>query len=322
MNIKDFAHIIADRPLQLINAPIKKSRWYNSLFVANDGEVYPNNKWYREHDERNFDIVVLGSSSAKWAFSFDNVPVKGMNWAQAPQTLVEDFNILRNFHSILRLGGYVIITIMPFTSLNKQTGVYDALKYLKISTHQPIEPYMIDQARRYFNYPIFMGRPAIKAGIRYILKQELAINKIGETATSNPMSPQQLENNAQNFIKGWKQQFDISDLEAPLTNQNIKERLFRIGLMQTIIDFCLERDYQPIYLIPPVTDHLSRLLTSRFENLYIYSFLKDVGRNIPLLDYSKNTELKDERLYFNSFFLNRNGRVQFTTRVLNDLHLL
>ena len=322
MTIKDFAYKIAYQSLQLLNAPIKKSRWYNSLFVANDGEIYPNNKWYREHDERNFDIVVLGSSSAKWAFSFDNIPIKGMNWAQAPQTLVEDFNILRNFHSILRQGGYVIITVMPFSCLNKQTNIYDALKYLKISTHQPIEPHMIDQARRYFNYPIFIGKPAIKAGIRYILKQESTIDLIGETTTSNPMSPQQLEHNAHCFIKGWKQQFGINDLEAPLTSQNMEGRLFRIELMQAIIDFCIERDYQPVYLIPPVSNYLSKYFTPHFKDLYIYSFLKDVGRDIPLLDYSKTSELKEEKYYFNSFFLNRNGREHFTKIVLNDLHII
>lgn len=33
-------------------------------------QVYPDNTWYRTHNERNFDVVVLGSSGAKWAFDF------------------------------------------------------------------------------------------------------------------------------------------------------------------------------------------------------------------------------------------------------------
>ena len=40
------------------------------------------------------------------------------------------------------------------------------------------------------------------------------------------------------------------------------------------------------------------------------------------LDYSKESDLQKDELYFNSFFLNTMGRKIFTKRVLDDLHLV
>lgn len=304
----------------LLSPLIKKTNWYKNFFVE---DIYPGNYWYREHDERNFDLVALGSSGAKWAYDFSEHNIKAMNWAQQPQTLVEDYNLLRNFHSILRKGGVVVITIMPFTSLNKQTGLRDALKYMHVHSHEPIQPYLYNEAKRIDFMPLLMGKPALKALIKYLLgKDEPLRSNEKALGTTNTLSQQQLESNAKAFVSGWKKQFNIEDFDAPLTLENQKGRDYRVGLMRTIIDFCIERSYRPVYVIPPVTNHLSQYYTPKFESTYVYSFLEEVDRDIPLLDYSKVDYLKQDELYFNSFFLNAKGRKLFTAKVLEDLKLV
>lgn len=306
------------------NPLIKKTQWYRSLFVDYDYNIYPGNEWYRKHFERNYDIVNLGSSSAKWAFDYTNTGIKGMNWAQQPQTLLEDYNLLRHYHSILRKGGFVIITIMPFSGLNKVTGLMDALKYVRFDLQgEAIQPYMYDKACLYARFPIMFKKKAVKALIKYLFKMESKTDKyIEENVEFNQMTSTQLDNNALSFINGWKEQFKIQSLELPLTDANIQGRNYRIKLMRELIDFCIEREYKPVYVIPPVTKHLSKFYTSKFEYIYIYSFLREVDRDILTLDYSKNEELQKDELYFNSFFLNKRGRTLFTQRVLNDLELL
>lgn len=306
-------------PLMAASLPIKKSVWYNSLFVGADGETYPDNNWYRKHNERNFDLINLGSSGGKWAFDYSDFDIKAMNWAQQPQTLLEDFNLLRNYHSILKKGGVVLITIMPFTGLNKTTSVQDAIKYLKIDAHEPIQPHELQKAKLFVDYPILMGKQAIKAGLKYILGKEQPLD-LSKTAYAekNPMSVEELEKDALRWINGWKRQFNIIDFEAPLTEENQKGRAYRIKLMQKLIDFCLERSYKPVYVIPPVTKHLSKYYTKKFEEIYVYGFLKSVDRDILLLDYSKDEILKADDLYFNSFFLNKRGRRTFTEKILNN----
>ena len=299
-----------------------RTNWYKSMFRDLNHETYPDNVWYREHDERNFDVVNLGSSGGKWAFDYAGLNVKAMNWAQQPQTLLEDYNLLGHFHSILRQGGYVLITIMPFTGLNKKTELMDAMKYVKFGIHgEPIQPYMFKEAQRYANYPILFKKTAIKAFIKYFLGKDKQIGVHPETLLEyNPMKNDELERDAKRWIDGWKKQFGISDFDASLTKENVEGRAYRIKLMQTLIDFCTERGYKPVYVIPPVTEHLAKYYTPKFEETYIYGYLKEVNREVLTLDYSKDKEFRfNDDLFFNSFFLNKKGRKLFTRRVLSDL---
>lgn len=308
-----------------INSQLYKTEWYKSFFLDINHEIYPDNTWYRNHDERNYDVVNLGSSGGKWAFDYSDMGIKAMNWAQQPQTLVEDYNLLRCFHSILRKGGYVIITIMPFTGINKKTGLFDAMKYLKIDTQgEPIEPNMYWEALKYANNPLLIGKKkAIKAIIQYLRGRETKIDKIGNACLDyNPMTEEQLKQDANLWMEGWRHQFSISDFEAPLTPQNQLGRKYRIRIMRELIDFCLIRGYKPIYVIPPVTKFLADKFTPRFREIYIYDYLRDIERNILLLDYSGEKDFMAPELYFNSFFLNVKGRKCFTNRVLKDIGLI
>lgn len=294
------------------------------MFIDLDHEIYPDNVWYRNHDERNFDLVNLGSSGGKWAFDYSDLNVKAKNWAQQPQTLLEDYNLLRHFHSILKQGGYVLITIMPFTGLNKSTGLMDAMKYVKFDIQgEPIQPYMFEEAQRYAKYPILFKKPAVKVLLKYLLGKDKSIKQNPATQMEhNPMNKEHLRIDAKQWVDGWKHQFNISDFDAPLTEENKKGRSYRIDLMRQLIDFCIERGYKPVYVIPPVTEHLAKYYTHTFEETYIYGYLKQVDRNVLTLDYSKSVEFKDDNLYFNSFFLNKKGRKLFSYKVLKDLNLI
>ena len=301
-----------------------KTNWYKSMFLDPNHEIYPDNVWYREHDERNFDVVNLGSSGGKWAFDYADLNVKAMNWAQQPQTLLEDYNLLRHFHSILKRGGYVLITIMPFTGLNKKTGLMDAMKYVKFDIQgEPIQPYMFNEAIRYATYPFLFKKTALKVLIRYFMGRDKKCGLHPETQLEyNPMKSNELEKDAKRWIDGWKRQFGISDFDAPLTRENEEGREYRIKLMQTLIDFCTDRGYKPVYVIPPVTEHLAKYYTPKFEETYIYGYLKEVNRVVLTLDYSKDSEFRfNDELFFNSFFLNKKGRKLFTRRVLKDLKI-
>lgn len=321
-----FCKRIVRRMLRIVTLSdiLYKTEWYKGLFVGADHQTYPDNYWYREHDERNFDVVNLGSSSAKWAYCYDESGVKAMNWAQQPQTLLEDFNLLRHYHSILRKGGYVLITIMPFTGVNKKTGVLDSIKYMKLETQgEAIQPYLADMAIRYSTYPILLGRPAISALLRFIMHKEVKYDRAGKwSSDNNYMDEAQLQADAKRWMAGWKRQFNITTFEEPLTEENLKGRKYRIDLMQKIVDFCSERGYKPVYVIPPVTEHLAKEFTTKFCQIYIYDYLKQVGRDVKLLDYLKDTRLMNKDYYQNSFFMNRKGARAFTKKVLTDLGII
>jgi len=305
----------------ICNILLRKSIWYKNLFVDYDHKKYPDNVWYREHNERNFDIVNLGSSGAKSAFDYKNTGILGMNWAQAPQTLHDDFRLLKNFHSILRQEGYVLITLMPFTSLNKKTGLMDTLKYTMTLAPTLLDPQFKKNAFVIRKYPILLGKPAIKALLNCLLKRRHSA-LVCEGIDYNPMDIKSLEADALLWVNGWKQQFDIDDFEAPLTPENLKGRACRVELMRDMIDFCRERNYQPVCIILPVTKQMAKYFSKEFKRTYIYSFIEEINRGVPVLDYSDIDYLMQNEFYFNSFLLNQTGRKEFTKRVLSDLKLI
>lgn len=301
-----------------VNKVLLSSNWYKSLFVDFEHERYPDNVWYRKHDERNFDLINLGSNSSKYAFDYSELGVKAMNFAPGSQTLIDDFRLVQNYHSILKLGGVVLISIMPFTSINKKTGFIDSFKYCK-----SLDSALIDEKYRrkcylYARFPILFGKTAARALVKKLMGKDripLAVNK----TQNNPMSETELEADARQWITGWKKQFAISDMSAPLTQENQRGREVRIGVMRNLIDFCTERGYKPVYVIPPMTEYLDSYFTGEVKQIYIYDFLTQVNRNIPLFDYSHSQDLMDKDLYFNSFFMNERGARCFTSIVTGDI---
>lgn len=320
---KKIVHRVGRLLFKIPNALIRRTQWWRGLFVDYDHKRYPDNVWYREHDERNYDCVNLGSSSAYWCFDYAQTGIRGMNWANVPQTLLDDFRLLKNFHSILRQGGKVLIVIMPFTGLNKRTGVMDTFKYFGTLDGVLMNPEFRRQAARLHSCPIRFGLPAFKAVARMILGKERSVPlPIGSDLEINPMDAELLEADAKRWVDGWKRQFVIDDLEAPLTPANLEGRQVRVEAMRALIDFTRERGYEPVYVIPPVTKPLAMYFTPRFWERYIGSFLAEVGREVQTLDYLHMPQWQDPSLYFNSFFMNARGRRLFTQQVMTDLGLL
>ena len=317
LNVLAFAGVMG---LYVSNRILLQSNWYRQMLVDPDHEIFPDNVWYRAHDERNFDLVNLGSSSSCYAFQYDGLPMKAMNWARKPQTLLDDIRLVKNFHSILKEGGYVLISIMPFTSINKQTGFYDCVRYVNTLAGELLDPQYRNKAQFIVRYPIFFGKAAVKPLIKCLLGRDKIAGK--KDIDHNPLSDSELKQNAARWAASWKHEFGITDLHAPLTAQNQKGREVRIAAMRELIDFCRERGYRPIYVILPMTRYLKEYLDADFQQRYIYDYLNQVDRNIPILDYLKDEALSETDLYRDAYFLNKRGGEFFTRRVMSNLDLL
>jgi hypothetical protein len=142
------------------------------------------------------------------------------------------------------------------------------------------------------------------------------------TAQTNPMTVEELEQDALKWINGWKKEFTIDDLGDEITDENVQNRIIQADTMRELVDFCRERGFRPIYVIPPVTKYLAKYFVPKFRSLYIYEFLDMVGRDVATLDYMNDPSFSDTDLYFNSFFFNKRGRFLFTKRVLHDIGLI
>lgn len=292
------------------NKAIRHTKWYEQYW--NGVQKF----WYL--NRFNLDVINLGSNSGKYAFNYEGLDVTGMNWAIGPQSLVHDFNILKNYFSYLKPGATVIITITPFSSLISPK--YTKTTNLKYYTFlHPATILNFDENERIKALKI--KQSPIREMPWLCIKR--TVKEIAKYIIHKPLSKCNMENNAETFINLWKKQFGINDLDAPLSEQHVKDQENRIQVLKEMIDFCLERDLKPVLTIPPIHFSLKKRLTNKCRENYIYSFIRKANeQNVPFLNYIDDERFNSDKYFSNSFFLNEKGAKKFTKIVLEDLKIL
>ena len=297
---------------QKINGLIKRSYWYNNI-------MFPDCKKFWNQKTFNLDWINLGSNSGKYGFDYSDLNIKAANWAMGPQSLVADFEILKNYSSFLKPGGIVVIPLCPFSCLGGSTK-YMADKYYTIVRLMsiPNSNYLKRQdILRIMRNPIkYYPLIEIVRDMKIITKKILHYKN-----TESIVSDKQLEANAKQFIDGWKFEFSILDFKNELILKNKDAYADSVDILSEMISFCLERGFKPVLTIPPVSKHLLSYFTPEMKKLFIYDFIKKANnQNIPFIDFFDHPDFKDKNEYFlNSLFLNQKGAKAYTSALLKQI---
>lgn len=107
--------------------------------------TYPDNTWYRQHLERNYDVVFLGDASRIPEIQIP-AGIKFFDWRLEGQNLQWDFNVTRHFFSILKPKGYVIFPLYD-TFVEDLCHKVDESKY-----YLPMMPYFFTQSKLKMTY--------------------------------------------------------------------------------------------------------------------------------------------------------------------------
>ena len=300
------------RPTQLVykicNRIVRQTNWYNYSYW-NGATKFWNDKQF------GLDVVNLGSGAAVHAFNYEGLNILGRNWALGPQSLEHDYNILRNYFSFIREGGYVIITICPFSCLFSQYNKKHNFKYYTFLHPATIISFDDDERTRALRIKTnpFREMPlyCIKATVVEFVK------RFQNTFISHKTD---LQVSAKSLIDNWKQQFGIDNLDSPLNSQHLFEQGNRRRLLEEMISFMRERFLVPVVVIPPMHHSLSDNFSHAFKNNYVDTFLK--GVDCQVLDYMYDIEMDKDDYYSTSLFLNSKGASVFTHKVLSDIGLL
>lgn len=309
----------------LLNKLVKKSNWYRNIFAHTNQFV--TNSGYRIDLQRNYDIVNLGSNPAIFSFFYEDV--KGQNWATGSQGPEMDIEILKYYHSYLKEGGVVLIPIVAFSSCtpflwhvntnylnNLYYGRFAKVLENRLQARRVIPNYK--DVVRWIKYPLLCQPSSIK----YLVKDVELDNRLKQTEQT--LSLLELNIDADRWINGWKHEFNIKELDAPLDKQMEQFHEECADSFAAIVDFCKERSLKPILIIPPMTSILNSRFSDKAKETYIYSFIRRIQKrsDVEFLDYMSHPDFLSPSLYFNSFFLNLRGRKHFTRRVLTDLGLI
>lgn len=303
-------------PLFILNERVKKTNWY--LNQVPDLSNYPTNDWYRNNLVRNYDIVNLGSSSAYYGFDYTGLDVKAFNWALQPQSMEYSFRVLKNFFSILKQDGIVIIPLSPFSGLSVE-GKWSVTandKYFHVLYPELIDNYEGVASRRI--YPIFKLK---KLSIKKLFKDDKKLIKYKDVFLCNCSSD--FEKDAERWVNSWMNEFGIEDLNSPLSIANQKGMSLRVQLLTEMINFCKDRNLKPILVMQPIHSSLLKLFTEEFQKNYIYNFIEKINRpDVPFYDHIALEEFQQDEFFMNSFFMNENGARKYTQFFLNQVGLI
>lgn len=315
MNLISIVKQIGLLPFKPIDKVIKKTNWYRN--VIPNIENYPGDSWYRNHLERNYDVVNLGSSSAVFCFNYDGLNIKAFNWALRPQSMEYSYKVLKQYFSILRPNGKVIIPFSPFSglSIDGKWGTTANDKYYYILDRTLIDNFNEVSRRR--NFP-FLSYPiqSLKRLIRDVSEVDMYSYSV------QCETQEDYKNSALKWIQLWKNEFSIDDLETPLSEALLPGRLSRMKTIVDMIHFCLDRELEPVIVIPPVHESLNIYFTPRFVRNYITTFIDELNMpELRVLDYLSHPLFTKDAYFRDAFFMNENGAKEFTKQVLKDLLL-
>lgn len=292
--------------LNIVNKVIRHTEWYDQYW---DGVM----KFWNLRTF-NLDVVNLGSNSGKYAFDYSGLDIKGMNWAIGPQSLLHDFNILKNYFSYLREGATVIITLCPFSSLESKYTVKSNLKYYTFLHPATIVDFNENErvkALKIKNNP-FAEMPS--CCIKRTLK-ELIVKILNRKDKRCDYA-----SNASYFLEIWKAQFEIEDLDSNLSENHMLEQKKRSFILSAMITFCLERNLHPVLVIPPIHPKLANKLTPTFRENYIYSFVKEANsQGVPFMNFIDAPDFRDDQYFLNSYFMNKKGSKMFTKVIVDKV---
>lgn len=297
-------------------------------------EILARNPWYQQRFQDcpkfwnrfpfNLQVVNLGSSTSFYGFDYSGLSVNGANWAIRPQSFPQDFALLKTYESFLGPRAIIIIALCPYSSCLKSYKDTELEKYYTILHPGAFENFSLEKCEEVFrekNNPFSVAsKNMLKSEIRIAIHIAKAIIK----KVIRPKNADvDFERSAKSFIDGWMKQFKIDDMSAPLPPHIIEGRKKRVDVLSEMVQFCTDRDFTPVIVIPPVTPELSAKFSPVFRENYMKSFLREGAPGVKVLDYLDDTEFANNHsLFQNSLFLNPRGASLFTRRVLTDLGLI
>lgn len=296
----------------LLNRLVRKTSRYKALWGGAE-KIYRLNTF-------ELQVVNTGSGSGMHDFNYDDLPLLGFNFALGPQSLLHDYNILKNYFSYLKKGCIVIIPICPFSGMIVKYSKEHNFKYYPMLHPATIENFDEEErirAYRFYYNPIKTINLTV---LLNMVKDELY--KIKGKLKCKSQNPS-LQKSADDFIRGWKSQFSIDDLSLPISETHKADINKRKKTLGDMLDFCKEREFRPVVVMPPMHYSLYQQFPESFMQQYVNPLIEIVvDKGVEFIDYTKDERFSEDNFYSNALFLNETGAKFFTKHLLSDLKII
>ena len=107
-----------------------------------------------------------------------------------------------------------------------------------------------------------------------------------------------------------------------MTERNRAAYVKMVAFAREALAWCRAEGLRPVFVFPPMATCFDGVFPESFERAYIRDYLRDIGPDVPFLDYRNVPELRGDGNFANSLFLNRTGCAKLTARVIRDVRAL
>lgn len=294
-----------------LNGAIRRTRWFNEEFMPDCSKFWNYNTF-------NTDVINLGSTSGYYAFDYKGLQIEGGNFALRHNPLSGDQAILKNYFGYLNpKESHVIISLCVFSSL---AGSYDFMEDRFYTLLSPISiPHF--SYRRQQQVKAWAASPIRQMPLWSIYTE---MKRIIRGDKQPQLTEQQMEQDAQRWINGWKHEFSISDFSQPLSLINQDGLKDASAILNEIIAFCKGRKIKPVLILPPMYHTLAEKFDSQARKVLLEDLVNTIeDKSVKFLNYMDDSRFShDTSLFQNSFLLNKQGAKKFTKIALTDMGVL
>ncbi len=262
----------------------------------------------------NLQTANFGTGMGYYDFCYDNLNISAFNFALTTQSLYFDYQLMKCYKSKFTEGCWMLLVLpycifcandlMDFRGLNE--------RYYSILPPEAVEPYCDKSYQSYLK----------ELGEYEACKMTENSRKLEMT---EPLNEHQMEVQSDDAIKNWIRQLGIVSFQSGEFSERIKMEIqeSRKCLLK-IFDFCTENGFRPVIVIPPLSETLLARISADWRRTHFYEVLENArkGRNIPVLDYTRERKFCNPLLFGWPGFLIKSAAKEFTTDVLQKVGIL
>ncbi len=266
------------------------------------------------------ELVVLGTTQAHFAFDFSACKVKAANLSMTENGLEFQKAFLMKYGERIKTGAVVLITIEYPIFICKETpkdAHYLNIQYARclLGYHPKLtrneENEYLQNPYKYLNAPVY----------------QYLIDGLARNSDCNHMRLYEIDKEIQELVlNGWQPEIEpipIFDYDSEKYAVEVKKKASHmVQKVLEVIEYCKDNKWTPILVGLPYSKELNERIPIDFKKDAFYEPIKEIINKtiIEFLDYSEDNEFQSIQNYFNTWFLNKAGSMNFTNRVLNDLY--
>ena len=268
-------------------------------------------------------LAIFGSTYALYAFDgLKDLRLNAFNFALPSQSLEVDHVLLQKYADRIAPESVVLFCLAACVTFYRYDMVSDRTHYYTFLKRNEIPTFLIkDNLKSLF--PLYGKR--IKRALR-IFKDEPVRNGIhGNLHIA--ISKKDAERNMKGMADGWISLFQLKNLkEADKHEKNICNQVINTSILRSMFQFCYERSWHPIVVIPPFSSELNHYFGNDFINCSLFKMIGEAkgGMDVPVLDYRTNKcfQQQDSLYIDGGFRLSKYGSIKLIRIMIDDLSSL